>query len=51
MGAPRRLRGKLARALAGKLALAARMDYYGAGPSPDLAASLEKRLKDIKHRK
>lgn len=50
MGAPRRLRGKVARALAGKLALAARLDYYGASPSPDLAASLERRLKDIKRR-
>ncbi|MFZ3111864.1 MAG: ATP-binding protein, partial [Methanothrix sp.] len=29
MGAPRKLRGKVARALAGKLALAARLDYYG----------------------
>ena len=50
MGAPRRLRGKVARALAGKLALAARLDYYGASPSPDLAASLERRLNDIKRR-
>ena len=50
MGAPRKLRGKVARALAGKLALAARLDYYGARPSPDLAASLERRLKDIKRR-
>lgn len=50
MGAPRKLRGKVARALAGKLALAARLDYYGASPSPDLAASLERRLNDIKRR-
>jgi len=50
MGAPKKLRGKVARALAGKLALAARLDYYGARPSPDLAASLERRLKDIKRR-
>lgn len=50
MGSPRRLRGKMARALAGKLALAARLDYYGAGPSQDLAASLDRRLKDIKRR-
>lgn len=50
MGAPKKLRGKVARVLAGKLALAARLDYYGARPSPDLAASLERRLKDIKRR-
>lgn len=50
MGSPRRLRGKMARALAGKLALAARLDYYGAGPSQDLAASLDRRLMDIKRR-
>jgi len=50
MGAPKRLRGKVARALAGKLSQAARLDYYGAGPSPDLAASLERRLEDIKRR-
>lgn len=50
MGAPRWLRGKVARALAGKLSLAARMDYYGAGPSEDLKTSLENRLKDIKRR-
>ena len=50
MGAPRRLRGKVARALAGKLSLAARLDYYGAGPSQYLAESLERRLEDIKRR-
>ncbi len=50
MGAPKRLRGKVARALAGKLSLAARLDYYGAGPSPDLASSLDKRLGDIRRR-
>lgn len=50
MGAPRRLRGKVARALAGKLSQAARLDYYGAGPSPDLATSLDRRLEDIKRR-
>ncbi len=50
IGAPKRLRGKLARALAGKLAMAARLDYYGAGLSIDLKASLETRLTDIKRR-
>ncbi len=50
IGAPKRLRGKAARALAGKLAIAARMDYNGAGIFPDLKSSLEKRLADIKSR-
>lgn len=46
--APRRQRGKTARALAGKLAIAARLDYYSAGLSPDLKVSLDKRLAEIK---
>jgi nucleolar protein 56 len=50
IGAAKRLRGKAARALAGKLAIAARLDYNGAGVSLDLKASLEKRLTDIKRR-
>lgn len=47
-GAPKRLRGKAARALAGKLAIAARLDYNGAGPSPELKASLDRRLAEIR---
>ncbi|MGA9099542.1 MAG: NOP5/NOP56 family protein [Methanotrichaceae archaeon] len=47
-GAPKRLHGKIARALAGKLAIASRLDYYGAGPSTDLKASLDKRLAEIR---
>ncbi len=50
IGSQKRLRGKAARALAGKLAIAARLDYHGAGVSPDLKAALEKRLTDIKRR-
>jgi nucleolar protein 56 len=50
IGSPKRLRGKVARALAGKLAIAARLDYFGAGLSPDLMKTLEKRLADIKIR-
>lgn len=50
IGSPKRLRGKVSRALAGKLALAARLDYYGAGRSVDLKSSLEARLEDIKRR-
>ena len=50
IGSPRKLRGKVARTLAAKLAIAARLDYYGAGLSSDLQASLEARLKDIRLR-
>ncbi len=50
IGSPKRLRGKVSRALAGKLAIAARLDYYGAGRSMDLKSSLEARLEDIRRR-
>jgi nucleolar protein 56 len=46
--APRKLRGRVARALAGKLAIAARMDYFSGTLSPELKASLEDRLQEIK---
>ena len=48
IGAPKRLRGKVARTLSGKLAIAARLDYFGQGLSPDLMKTLEKRLTDIR---
>lgn len=47
IGVPKRLRGKAARALAGKLAIAARLDYYGSGLLPDLKAALDRRLAEI----
>lgn len=50
IGSPRRLRGKVARTLAAKLAIAARLDSFQAGLSPDLQASLEARLRDLKQR-
>ena len=50
IGSPRKLRGRVARTLAAKLAIAARLDYYGAGISSDLQASLEARLKDLRQR-
>jgi nucleolar protein 56 len=50
IGSPRKLRGRVARTLAAKLAIAARLDYYGAGLSLDLQASLEARLRDIMQR-
>lgn len=50
IGSAKKLRGKVARTLAAKLAIAARLDYFGAGFSPDLQASLDARLRDIKQR-
>ncbi|NMB85412.1 MAG: putative NOP5 family protein [Methanosaeta sp. PtaB.Bin018] len=47
IGVPKRLRGKTARALAGKLAIAARLDSCGAGLLPDLKAALDRRLAEI----
>jgi len=46
--APRNLRGRVARALAGKLAIAARVDYFSGSISPELKASMEDRLLEIK---
>ena len=46
----KRLRGRAARALAGKLAIASRLDYFGAGPSSELQESLERRLAEIRRR-
>ena len=46
-GAPRRQRGRLARALAGKVAIAARMDLAGSGVEPALAESYERRRAEV----
>jgi nucleolar protein 56 len=48
MNAPKRLRGRLARALAGKLSIAARIDYHSGIISPELKVSLENRLSEIR---
>jgi nucleolar protein 56 len=50
IGSAKKLRGRVARTLAAKLAIASRLDYFGAGLSMDLQASLEARLRDIKQR-
>ncbi|RQW78616.1 MAG: NOP58 family protein [Methanothrix sp.] len=50
IGAPKKLRGKVSRALAGKLAIAARLDAYGGSPTPDIKADLDRRLADIRKR-
>ncbi|RLF48724.1 MAG: ribosomal biogenesis protein [Thermoplasmata archaeon] len=47
-GAPRALRGKIARMLASKLAIAARADAAGKYIADDLVKKLEKRLEEIK---
>ncbi|WEU39697.1 MAG: C/D box methylation guide ribonucleoprotein complex aNOP56 subunit [Candidatus Odinarchaeum yellowstonii] len=46
--APKWQRGKIARALAGKLAIAARLDYYSPKINPELSETLEKRVAEIK---
>ncbi len=48
VGSAKKLRGRMARTLAAKLAIAARLDQFGAGLSLDLQASLENRLRKIK---
>ena len=48
---PKWLRGKIARAVAGKLAIAARMDVYGGGDTGQrLKEALEKKIVDLKGR-
>jgi len=49
--APRAERGKLARALAGKAAIAARLDHEGAAVDPSLAAAFEARRVQLQGRK
>ncbi len=46
-GAPRKQRGRLARALAGKAAIAARLDAAGRPTDPGLGAAFERRSKEI----
>jgi nucleolar protein 56 len=50
IGAPKRLRGRIARALAGKLAIASRLDCYEAGLSTYLKESFDIRLAEIRKR-
>jgi nucleolar protein 56 len=49
--APWKLRGKVARTLACKLTIAARLDFYGGDFRPELKELLEKRIIEIKGRK
>lgn len=48
--APKWQRGKIARTLANKIAIAARVDYYRGSEDPEIKASLDKRLESIKER-
>lgn len=47
---PKRLRGRIARALASKLAIAARIDLYSGTIDPELAEALNKRVSQIRDR-
>lgn len=47
-GSPRWQRGKIARALAAKLAIASRIDYYSGILDPSIKEKLEERIKEIK---
>jgi len=49
--APRAERGKLARALAGKVAIAARLDHAGAAVNPSLSEAFEARRAQLRPRK
>ncbi len=46
--APKKLRGKIARALASKLAIAARIDYYNGKKNDEIVKSLNKKIEEIK---
>ncbi len=46
--APKWQRGKIARTLANKIAISARVDYYRGAEDPSLKAGLDKRLEQIK---
>ncbi|MBI4258819.1 MAG: ribonucleotide-diphosphate reductase subunit beta [Thaumarchaeota archaeon] len=46
--APKWERGRIARLIAGKIAIAARIDAYRGGEEPNLAGALKRRLEEIK---
>lgn len=47
-GKPKALRGRIARSLAAKLALAARIDFYGGGLNEKLIRDFKKRVEEVK---
>lgn len=48
--APKWQRGKIARALAGKLSIASRLDYYSANINQNILSALDKRMDEIKRK-
>ncbi|MDD1725398.1 MAG: rRNA biogenesis protein [Euryarchaeota archaeon] len=50
-GSPLGKRGKIARTMAAKLAIAARLDFYSKKAHPDLLAQMEKRVREINNPK
>jgi nucleolar protein 56 len=48
--APKWQRGKIARTIANKLAIAARVDYYRGSEDPSIKAALDRRLESIKEK-
>jgi len=51
LGTPKRLRGRMARTLAAKLAIAARLDYSGSSIMPELKIALDRRITEIRRSK
>lgn len=51
LGTPKRLRGRMARTLAAKLAIAARLDYAGSGLSSELKGDLDRRIIEVRRSK
>ena len=51
LGTPKNLRGRMARTLAAKLAIAARLDYNGSGLLPELKSALDRRIIEVKRSK
>ena len=49
-GSPRWQRGKIARTLAAKLAIASRLDYYSGVLNPSFGEKMEERIKEIKEK-
>lgn len=51
LGTPKKLRGRMARTLAAKLAIAARLDYAGSGISSELKGNLDRRIIEVRRSK
>jgi nucleolar protein 56 len=51
LGTPKKLRGRMARTLAAKLAIAARLDYSGSDLLPELKSALDRRVIEIRRSK